>query len=97
MFQVIRLSLDLAAGLRGVINPPEITVKLRTCRLPIQTNAINKGLWSSFEVKLTMTERKGSPDFAVLTFQKYTACLITMKGNYECFLNIPLDVLHHFR
>lgn len=80
VFQVIRLNLDLAAGLRGVINPPEITVKLRTCRLPIQTNAINKGLWSSFEVKLTMTERKGSPDFAVLTFQKYTACLIMRKG-----------------
>lgn len=24
---------EFAAGLRGVINPPEITVKLRTCRL----------------------------------------------------------------
>lgn len=79
-----------------MINPPEITVKLRTCRLPIQTNAINKGLWSSFEVKLTMTERKGSPDFAVLTFQIYSVSNHDER-NHECFLNIPLDVLHHFR
>lgn len=56
------VNLDLAVGLRGVINPPEITVKLRTCRLPIQTNAINcRDFESCSDVKLTMADTKGNP------------------------------------
>lgn len=41
------------------LNPPEITMKLRTCRLPIQKMRLTEGLWSSSE--LTKPETKGSP------------------------------------
>ena len=47
----------MLAGLK-VINPPEITVKLRTCRLPIRTNAINRRGFGSCS-ELTVAETKG--------------------------------------
>lgn len=45
LFQTDKREVAWLQDLRGVINPPEITVKLRTCRLPIRTNAIK---WRGF-------------------------------------------------